>query len=87
MADEGSSNTGIVAILVIFIVIVGGAFAWKTGLLGGGDTSETKVNVELKAPAEKSGAAPATAPAAAPAQAPAAAPADKPAESAPPSSN
>lgn len=50
--DRGSGNTGIVAVVVILvIVLVAGFFAWQNGMLGG-HRSDTKVNVELKAPAE-----------------------------------
>ena len=48
MADEGGSNTGIMAVLVIFlIVIVLAFFAWRGGLFGG---RTTKINVNVTAP-------------------------------------
>ena len=51
MADNGSSNTGMVAILVIFVIVVAlGFFAWQGGMLGGGG-SDTDVDVDLNAPA------------------------------------
>jgi hypothetical protein len=55
MADsESSSNTGVVAILVIFlIVVIAALFAWRGGLLGGG-TKKVDINVSApSAPASK----------------------------------
>ena len=55
MADsESSSNTGVVAILVIFlIVVIAALFAWRGGLLGGG-THKVDINVSApSAPATK----------------------------------
>lgn len=51
MADgESSSNTGVVAILVIFIIVVVlGFLAFRGGLFGGGGKS-TKIDVDVKAP-------------------------------------
>jgi hypothetical protein len=54
MADsESSSNTGVVAILVIFlIVVIAALFVWRSGLLfGGGGTH--KVDINVTAPAQK----------------------------------
>lgn len=49
MADNGSSNTGVVAVLAIFIIVVVAAFfAWQGGMFGGGDG--TDVEVELNTP-------------------------------------
>lgn len=51
MADEGGSSTGVVAVLVIFvIVIVLAFFAWRGGLFGG---RGTKINVNVTAPASQ----------------------------------
>jgi len=50
MADDGNggSSTGIVAVLVIFvIVIVLAVFAWKSGLFGG---RKTQINVNVAVP-------------------------------------
>jgi hypothetical protein len=48
MADEGGSNTGIVAVLVIFVIVVLVAvLAWRGGLFGG---RSTKINVNVTAP-------------------------------------
>ena len=50
---ESSSNTGVVAILVIFLVVVVLAFlAWQSGIFGGSRT--TKIDVDVKAPAAPS---------------------------------
>lgn len=57
MATEGGSNTGVVAVLVIFLVVViGGFFAWQNGMFGG--KQETQVNIELKAPEKPADPAP-----------------------------
>jgi uncharacterized protein YxeA len=49
MADsESSSNTGVVAILVIFlIVVIAALFAWRSGVFGG---KSTKVDINVSAP-------------------------------------
>ena len=48
---EGSSNTGVVAILVIFIIVVVIAFlAYRGGLFGGG---KTNVDIKVGTPATK----------------------------------
>jgi hypothetical protein len=54
MADsESSSNTGLVAIFVIFlIVVIAALFAWRTGLFGGGSTTH-KVDINVSAPSAK----------------------------------
>ena len=45
---EGSSNTGVVAIVVIFLIVVIAAFfAWRGGMFGG---KSTKVDVNVTAP-------------------------------------
>lgn len=50
MAESSGSNTGVVAIVVIFvIVLLLGFVAWQSGMIGGGG-GDTDVNVELKAP-------------------------------------
>lgn len=52
MGDDSSSNTGVVAILVIFLIVVLAAvFAWRAGVFGGGKT--TKIDVNVAAPAAK----------------------------------
>ena len=56
MADsESSSNTGVVAILVIFlIVVIAALFAWRGGLFGGSTTHKVDINVSApSAPASK----------------------------------
>ena len=46
--DGGGSNTGIVAVLVIFVIVVVLAFlAWRGGLFGG---RSTRINVNVSAP-------------------------------------
>ena len=49
MADgEGSGNTGVVAIVVIFLIVVIAAFfAWRGGMFGG---KSTKVDINVSAP-------------------------------------
>jgi hypothetical protein len=49
MAENGGgSNTGIVAVLVIFVIVVVLAFlAWRGGLFGG---RNTRINVDVSAP-------------------------------------
>jgi uncharacterized protein YxeA len=49
MADsDSSSNTGVVAILVIFlIVVIAALFAWRSGVFGG---KNTKVDINVSAP-------------------------------------
>jgi hypothetical protein len=50
---EGSSNTGVVAIVVIFlIVVIAAVFAWRSGVFGGG-SKKTEVDVNIQAPATK----------------------------------
>ena len=51
MADsESASNTGVVAILVIFLIVVLVAlFAWRGGLFGGG--GDTDINIKVDTPA------------------------------------
>lgn len=53
MADgESSSNTGVVAILVIFLVVVVLAvLAWQGGIFGG---KTTKVDINVDAPSAPS---------------------------------
>lgn len=52
MGDDNSSNTGVVAILVIFLVVVVIAlFAWQGGWFGG---KETKVDINVDAPSAPS---------------------------------
>ena len=54
MADgEGSSNTGVVAIVVIFLIeVVAAFFAWRGGMFGGG-TKKTEIDVNVQAPSTK----------------------------------
>ena len=50
---EGSGNTGVVAIVVIFlIVVIAVLFAWNRGLFGGG-SKKTEIDVNVQAPATK----------------------------------
>jgi hypothetical protein len=52
MGDDSSSNTGVVAILVIFlIVVIVALFAWRGGLFGGG---KTDVDIKVNAPSAPS---------------------------------
>lgn len=53
MADgESSSNTGVVAILVIFLVVVVLAFlAWQGGIFGRGGGSKD-INIKVDTPAK-----------------------------------
>jgi len=53
MADsESASNTGVVAILVIFlIVVIAAVFAWQGGMFGG--KKSTDVNIKVDTPASK----------------------------------
>jgi ABC-type cobalt transport system substrate-binding protein len=47
--SESSGNTGVVAILVIFLIVVIAAFfAWRGGMFGG--SKNTKVDVNVTAP-------------------------------------
>jgi hypothetical protein len=58
MADSGNS-TGIVAVLVIFVVVVlGGFLAVRSGVLGEGGTNKS-VDVKVTAPSAPSAPAPA----------------------------
>jgi uncharacterized protein YxeA len=52
--SDSSSNTGVVAILVIFlIVVIAALFAWRSGVFGG-KTSKVDINVSApSAPASK----------------------------------
>ena len=52
---EGSSNTGVVAIVVIFlIVVIAAVFAWRSGVFGGSKKTEVDINVSApSAPATK----------------------------------
>ena len=48
MADEGGSSTGVVAVLVIFLIAIALAFfAWRGGLFGG---RTTRINVNVAVP-------------------------------------
>ena len=52
MGDNGSGNTGVVAILVIFlIVVIVALFAWRGGWFGGG---KTNVDVDVNVPSAPS---------------------------------
>lgn len=52
MADSGSSNTGVVAVLVIFVIVAGAAFfAWQGGMFGGGGSKgDSNVDVNIETP-------------------------------------
>jgi hypothetical protein len=54
MADgEGSSNTGVVAIVVIFLIVVIAALvAFNKGMFSGG-SKKTEVDINVTAPATK----------------------------------
>lgn len=53
--SSGSGNTGIVAVLAIFIIVLVAAFfAWQGGMFGGGDGG-TDINVELPTPSTPGG--------------------------------
>lgn len=54
MADgESAGNTGVVAILVIFlIVVIAALFAWRGGLFGG--SKSTNVDIKVDAPSAPS---------------------------------
>jgi hypothetical protein len=48
MADNGGSSTGVVAVLVIFVIVIALAFfAWRAGLFGG---KKTQVNINVTVP-------------------------------------
>jgi hypothetical protein len=50
MADNGngSSSAGVVAVLVIFVIVMVGAFlAYRTGLFGG---KKTEIDINIAAP-------------------------------------
>lgn len=48
MANEGGNSTGVVAVLVIFVIVIVLAFlAWRGGVFGG---RSTKINVNVSAP-------------------------------------
>ena len=55
MADGSSSNTGIVAVLAIFIIaLIAGFFAWQGGVFeGGGGGGDTTIDVDLPAAPSK----------------------------------
>lgn len=51
MAKEGSGNTGVVAVLVIFIIVaVAAFFAWQGGMFGGGGDTNLDVNIKADTP-------------------------------------
>ena len=51
MADEGGNSTGVVAVLVIFLIVIVLAFlAWRGGLFGG---RSTKINVNVTTPSSQ----------------------------------
>ena len=54
MADsESASNTGVVAILVIFLVAIALLFfAWQGGIFGGGG-GDKDINIKVDTPASK----------------------------------
>ena len=48
MASESGSNSGIVAIFAIMLLVMIGAFiAWQAGVFGGGDGGDRKVDVNI----------------------------------------
>jgi len=48
MADNGGTSTGVVAVLVIFVIVIALAFfAWRAGLFGG---KKTQVNINVTVP-------------------------------------
>ena len=48
MADDGGGSTGVVAVLVIFVILIALAFfAWRGGLFGG---RKTQVNINVSVP-------------------------------------
>jgi len=48
MADNGGGSTGVVAVLVIFLIVIALAFfAWRAGLFGG---RRTQVNINVTVP-------------------------------------
>jgi len=48
MADNGGSSTGVVAVLVIFVIVIALAFfAWRVGLFGG---RKSQVNINVTVP-------------------------------------
>jgi hypothetical protein len=50
---EGSSNTGVVAIVVIFlIVVIAAVFAWRGGMFAGG-SKKTEVDINVQTPSTK----------------------------------
>ena len=50
MASENGSNSGIVAIFAIMLlVMIGGFIAWQAGVFGGGDGGgDKKIEVDIK---------------------------------------
>jgi hypothetical protein len=57
---DGGSSTGIVAVLVIFLIVVILAFlAWRGGLFGG---RKTQINVNVTTPSQQSQPAPRSSP-------------------------
>ena len=51
MANDGSGNTGVVAVLVIFVIVLAlGFFAWQGGWFGGGDGADVDVDIEANVP-------------------------------------
>jgi uncharacterized membrane protein len=48
MADNGGGSTGVVAVLVIFVIVIAIVFfAWRAGLFGG---RKTQVNINVAVP-------------------------------------
>ena len=52
MADNGSGSTGVVAVLVIFVIIVVAALFVFGGRFLGGDTKKVDVNISAPAPSK-----------------------------------
>ena len=53
MASEGGSNSGIVAIFAIMLLVMVGAFiAWQAGVFGGDGDKDRDIDVKIEAPAK-----------------------------------
>jgi hypothetical protein len=48
VADDGGGSTGVVAVLVIFVIVIALAFfAWRAGLFGG---KKAQININVAVP-------------------------------------
>jgi hypothetical protein len=57
MADNGSSGTGVLGVLVgaLIVIVVGGGLLFATGIIGGNKTSTLKVELpKVEAPSAPS---------------------------------